>query len=74
MPAIDFNVAQKKIQAAREILNKLDHVVALILRPAIYSNGNRTIELSEADKEKLELEYDEIMDELETAINEIPED
>jgi len=72
--AIDFQEAKTKIETVRRILSKLDHVVTLRLNPQVYTNGNVTIEMSTSDRTKLESEYDEIMDELEIAIDEIPED
>lgn len=70
--SINFVEAEKKIKKVQEILSKLDHVVTKYLNPIIYSNGNRTIELTSDMKDDLASEYDEIKDELKAKVEELP--
>jgi len=73
MTELNFQEIKDKIKEVQGILSKLDHVVALYLRPKIYSNGDCFIELSESEKLKLVNEYRQIKEELESKVGELPE-
>jgi len=70
MPA-NLEQAKPIVEEIQRLASMLDHVITLYLHSRIYSNGDINIDLTDAQKEKLEHEYDDYKDELKEKINEL---
>lgn len=72
MSSVNFEVARTKICVLQELVKRIFDVSVLCINPTIYASEDTEVKLSQGDKNKLEKEYGDLKEEIETALDDLP--